>query len=127
MGGRGIHVDNNNYQISLEHYMLGQEIKEIHSRVETLRRESDQIQASSDQALGGGKVKNSQSAMKRCACCGSFSIPAFSWYETCPVCGWIDDPRQNQNPDLEAGANPISLKEAIAQWRGKCSKESEEA
>ena len=123
MGGRGIHAVNHNSQISLDHYLLGEEIRGIHSSLETLRRESRRVQASSSHELGSGAARSSQSAMKRCACCGSFSIPAFSWFETCPVCGWIDDPRQNQNPSLNEGANPFSLDEARSRWREQRYKE----
>lgn len=30
-------------------------------------------------------------------------------YQVCPVCGWEDDKTQYKNPDLEGGANALSL------------------
>lgn len=119
MGGRGIHVENHNSQINLEHYLFGQEIKEIHSRAEAFRKESSQIESISGLGAGSGTAHSLRSAMKRCACCRNYSVPAFSQYETCPICGWIDDPLQNRNPELETGANPLSLNEARLRWREK--------
>ena len=44
-----------------------------------------------------------------CACCGK-SIVGF--YGVCRVCGWENDPLQNERPDYGGGANRMSLNEA---------------
>ena len=45
-------------------------------------------------------------------CCQRNSLPSRSAYEICPVCGWQDDDIQNDDPDLEGGANEMSLNQA---------------
>ncbi|GMO51053.1 MAG: hypothetical protein Pg6C_15500 [Treponemataceae bacterium] len=49
---------------------------------------------------------------KQCACCGNESLDAGSKYDYCPLCGWQDDPIQNDEPGYRGGANLISLNEA---------------
>jgi hypothetical protein len=49
---------------------------------------------------------------KQCACCGEYSLPRGSEFEICPVCGWEDDDIQNDDPQLEGGANDMSLEQA---------------
>lgn len=47
-----------------------------------------------------------------CACCGCLTLshaPILSAYESCPVCCWTDDPAQRKDPDLDGGANDVSL------------------
>jgi hypothetical protein len=34
------------------------------------------------------------------------------FFDTCDVCGWEDDPIQNDDPNYDGGANHISLNEA---------------
>lgn len=52
-----------------------------------------------------------------CACCGK-SIVGF--YGVCRVCGWENDPLQNERPDYGGGANRMSLNEArIAYSQGE--------
>lgn len=51
-------------------------------------------------------------AKKRCACCGYLTLPANSQFEICYVCGWEDDDLQNEDPDLEGGANEQCLRRA---------------
>ena len=48
-------------------------------------------------------------AFKKCACCGGDTLEAESNYGICPVCGWEDDPIQNNDPAYEGGANSINL------------------
>jgi hypothetical protein len=50
--------------------------------------------------------------LKVCACCDEKTLPEDSISRICPVCGWEDDPIQNDDPDYAGGANPISLDEA---------------
>jgi hypothetical protein len=49
---------------------------------------------------------------KACACCDEKTLPEDSISRICPVCGWEDDPIQNDDPDYAGGANHISLNEA---------------
>jgi hypothetical protein len=50
--------------------------------------------------------------LKECACCDEKTLPEDSISRICPVCGWEDDPIQNDDPDYAGGANHISLNEA---------------
>ncbi len=50
-----------------------------------------------------------------CPVCGNYHFLEKNAYEICPVCGWEDDPLQRKDPDLEGGANELSL----AQYRAK--------
>ncbi|MDC3958222.1 hypothetical protein KEG38_30465 [Polyangium jinanense] len=47
-----------------------------------------------------------------CPCCGLLTLPDRGHYEICDVCGWEDDPIQDQMPDREGGANAVSLNQA---------------
>ena len=119
MGGRGISANNQNAQINIEQYLLRLEIGAIHNKAESMRNASvdNMHRDSSGHKSGGATMQKSKRGMKRCACCRNYSIPAFTQYEICPICGWIDDPRQNSNPELEKGANLISLNEARQKWK----------
>ncbi|GMO51072.1 MAG: hypothetical protein Pg6C_15550 [Treponemataceae bacterium] len=47
---------------------------------------------------------------RQCACCGQKTLnPALKFHGICPVCGWEDDPIQNDDPSYEGGANTINL------------------
>lgn len=54
-----------------------------------------------------------------CPCCGERSLDAPNVHGICPVCDWQDDPAQSQAPDLEGGANTLSLNQARARWAEK--------
>ena len=47
--------------------------------------------------------------VKKCKCCGKHNLDNDSLYEICPICNWESDPVQEANPDLEGGANELSL------------------
>ena len=89
---------------------------------EVRRREIGDIILESDKRREylAGDCKNSGSTspelLKKCACCGEYTIPVKSEYETCPICGWIDDPYQNKNPDSLDGRNPITLNQARKEY-----------
>jgi len=54
----------------------------------------------------------------RCPCCGYKTLdPPPHYFEDCDVCLWTDDLQQFDNPDLEGGANSVSLNEARANFR----------
>lgn len=60
-----------------------------------------------------------------CPCCGNKTIEIPDFYEICPICGWEDDPGQNENPDDDVGANHNSLNEAREAYQNSQSKTSE--
>lgn len=66
-------------------------------------------------AGGGGNVF-SITKKKPCFCCGEFTLSMYAEYEVCSICGWIDDPYQNKNPDSVDGKNQVSLNEAQEQY-----------
>ena len=47
--------------------------------------------------------------INKCPCCGKQYLDEYS---ICAVCGWEHDPIQRDHPDLEGGANKMSLNEA---------------
>jgi hypothetical protein len=49
---------------------------------------------------------------RKCACCGNALSPELKFFDICKVCGWQDDPIQNDDPDYDGGANYISLNQA---------------
>lgn len=50
---------------------------------------------------------------KICPCCGKTAVEE---YEICPVCNWENDPIQYDHPDMDGGANALSLNEARKQF-----------
>lgn len=48
----------------------------------------------------------------KCPVCGQFDFEEYASLEICEICGWSDDPLQEQDPSREKGANSISLNEA---------------
>lgn len=109
MGGRGMKAPNDNQQTTMQSYMLKSEIEAIRKSHE-YNRELLMSDAGSDTGISCGSGNNI-CALKKCACCGQLTLPAYSEYEVCPICGWIDDPYQNQHPSSAVGKNPISLLE----------------
>ena len=47
-----------------------------------------------------------------CPCCEKLTLGEAGGYEICDVCGWEDDPVQEDQPDLSGGANGMSLSKA---------------
>lgn len=115
MGGRGVFAGGDNAQIKLDAYVFRRKIENVRIEWE-MEREMRAERC-------GGKMQNENGEVpgsvmrKRCACCLRYTLPAYSEYEECPVCGWIDDPRQNREIALVQGSNPISLEEARQRWR----------
>lgn len=110
MGGRGIHALNSNKQLTLTQVLQQNEVKNIRENFQQIRlsKVSRSFAPISKQPL-----------LKRCACCKQYTLPAFSRYLTCKVCGWIDDPEQNSNPTSSIGCNPLTLTEAQELWKNK--------
>jgi len=54
-----------------------------------------------------------------CHCCRSDVIHESGAFEICPICDWEDDPAQARDPDLEGGANEMSLNAARARWNAR--------
>ncbi|MGI6284115.1 CPCC family cysteine-rich protein [Caproicibacterium lactatifermentans] len=52
-----------------------------------------------------------------CPVCGKAVFKHADDFEICPVCGWEDDGVQLDEPDLEGGANEMSLNEAREAYR----------
>lgn len=55
----------------------------------------------------------STSATNICPVCGGATLDAF---EVCPVCDWQNDRVQMEHPDMEGGANNMSLNQAKKAW-----------
>lgn len=51
-----------------------------------------------------------------CPVCGKYEFEEQGSFDICDVCGWEDDPLQLKDPDLELGANEMSLNQAIKQY-----------
>jgi len=52
-----------------------------------------------------------------CPCCRQHHFEYEDFYEICPVCKWQDDGVQRDEPDLQGGANKLSLNQFRAQWQ----------
>lgn len=111
MGGRGAFAGSRNKEITMESYM--QTLKIQNTIKEREKNASDMM---SGQGVGMQSGGWGIPAMKRCVCCKEFSILAYTEYSVCPICGWIDDPVQNKNPDSKQGSNSLSLNEARLHW-----------
>jgi len=48
----------------------------------------------------------------QCGCCGQYTIEEEGTMESCSVCGWMQDPYQEEFQDKPGGANLMSLNEA---------------
>lgn len=59
---------------------------------------------------------------KPCECCGKAKV-AIGYNDVCPICGWEDDEFQCDDPDLEGGANELSLNQYRAWYRKKIKKQ----
>jgi hypothetical protein len=70
--------------------------------------------------LGEGSISSdgaSRQVLKKCVCCGEYTIPVGSTYGLCSNCGWIDDPYQNHNPESLNGKNSVSLTQARENYK----------
>lgn len=62
----------------------------------------------------------------KCVCCGKYTMPEPTpgSYNVCLECGWEDDKAQYNNPDLEGGANELSLNEYREKYLNKLEAEN---
>lgn len=104
MGGRGTDSGVTN-QMTLAKQIQIQRMAIIIEESENLRSQVEVI------GTGDAGIASSN-AYKKCACCEQYTLPAFSEYEECPICGWVDDKFQNENPDSLNGRNAITLNQA---------------
>ena len=56
---------------------------------------------------------------RMCPVCFSSMLDEIGKYEICDCCGWEDDPAARRDPDMEGGANHLSLNQARAEWEGR--------
>ena len=110
MGGRGLHSGVVARQTTIYDQIERQEIADI---IQECKRQREAL------ADGGGGGITPPSLFKKCACCGEYTIPVKTKYETCLTCGWVDDPYQNGHPDSLDGKNPLSLKQAREEFRAR--------
>lgn len=113
MGGRGITGGYKDSQMSFEDLVRIEAIQNIGRRYREMREENAR------DSIGIGTRAENVKMKKRCACCKEWTLPAHTSYETCPVCGWIDDPAQNADPSLEEGKNPVCLNQAQMEWQAR--------
>ncbi len=52
-----------------------------------------------------------------CPVCGKYEFPYDGSFDTCEVCGWVDDPIQLEDPDEDLCANRESLNQYKAKWK----------
>lgn len=113
MGGRGAFAGGGNRQLHMSTYLRRQEITQIlqqHNHHEKIKSESADVCGQSGDATGSQRIG------KQCQCCFYNSLPMYSDYEKCPICGWIDDPEQNADWNLTNKSNKMSLQEARRIW-----------
>lgn len=67
-----------------------------------------------EQNIGSWNMKETNSIP--CPVCGHGKLDE---YDICDVCGWENDPIQLEHPNLEGGANEMSLEQARKAYRNK--------
>lgn len=107
MGGRGRASGINIRQMTIEQYNEILEIQKIKERSTQIRERGEVISKGSAPPI----------IYKRCYCCRNFTLPINSTYDTCPICGWIDDEYQNLHPDCLDGMNELSLNMAREKYK----------
>ena len=110
MGGRGRDSGLGARQITLENVINRNIIANI------ISASADRREMLSGSESGGGGA-GATVLLKKCACCGEYTIPVNTEYETCLICGWIDDKFQNAHPDSMCGKNPLCLTAAKAAYK----------
>lgn len=107
MGGRGKSSGlENPKQITLDDELEKQSIQDIIKKSIMNRKELLSLEG-----IGNGSVPSS-TTLKKCACCGEYTLPVNIEYAVCSICGWIDDKYQNTHPDSLNGKNSLTLNQA---------------
>ena len=118
MGGRGVNAANDNRQINFSDYGLRLDVEKIRNASEVARvKYHGEMESFGSEGIDVNPRKRTI-PLKKCACCERFTLFAYSHYEKCPICGWVDDPLQNQNIYSEEGKNSICLATAKKLWQG---------
>ena len=52
-----------------------------------------------------------------CPVCRLFCFEEHGDFDLCPVCGWFNDPIQNENPEYKGGCNHRSQNEHREHWK----------
>ena len=52
-----------------------------------------------------------------CPVCGKYEFQSELFYDVCEVCGWINNPIQTDNPDLDGDENKMSFNQACENYR----------
>lgn len=112
MGSRGKLPNATGMQQTINDFVLRVEVAETISRSQIIREQFDKL-GQAESVSGQGNIDQ---MYKPCACCGEYTLPFGTCYEICTVCGWIDDPNQNANPDSMEGKNRTSLSDARRQY-----------
>ncbi|MCD8343339.1 MAG: hypothetical protein LUC19_03000 [Oscillospiraceae bacterium] len=55
-------------------------------------------------------------AKHKCPVCGQYEFSEVDSFEVGEVCGWEDDGVQEDDPDYDGGANPLSLNQFRKEW-----------
>ncbi len=106
MGGRGKPSKTPNAkQLTFNDVENRQKIQDIITKSTQIRDEL----LSSGSNLG---TPPSSTTLKKCACCGEYTLPVNIEYAVCSICGWIDDKYQNTHPDSLNGKNSLTLNQA---------------
>ena len=58
-----------------------------------------------------------KSEKHKCPVCGQYEFPFDNSFFICPVCGWMDDGVQEEEPDYDGGANIYSLNQCRKMWK----------
>ncbi len=103
MGGRGSYAYPHSEQLKISNYLA------VQSEIQKIQEIRARRMIGAD--TGGGGALAGGHGLKRCACCQRFSLPYGSKNQVCPICGWIDDQWQNNNPTSNEGQNKKSLYE----------------
>ena len=103
MGGRGRSSGLGARQMTIEEV-------QNHHRIIKIVQESAQRRKDIENGGGVGSSSGTSSRLlRKCMCCGEYTIPVGSEYEVCCTCGWIDDKYQNSHPESLNGRNPMTL------------------
>ena len=54
-----------------------------------------------------------------CPVCGMYEFPEWDSFGVCQICGWEDDMLQEDDPDYDGGANPLSLNQFRKEWEAE--------